>query len=314
LIDFALPHRVLLVRREWHASISSWIFEIRDGERPKQIEEGWGGAKSSNDPIIFPLTKSRLMTNGRILLKRDAGTRGPLDSPVERRFLSMLIDATSDCDGIIVSDYGYGILTPLVLQALGAVQARRRRVLVVDSRHNLRAFKSIGVTAVKPNYLEAIRLLGLRETPPGSKRATTLATYGERLLDLTGASLAAVTLDQEGTMLFQRNRPAYRMYGLPRRKTVAIGAGDTFVSALALGLAAEASAEQAAEVATAAATLGIRTNGTAVCTATELYSRATRRVKSREWDQRPAAPQRFSLVDKGRFNAKTTEKKVGHGV
>ena len=51
LLDFALPHRLLLVRREWHGVDPGLAFEIRDGETPKRIAQGLDGAKSGNDPI-----------------------------------------------------------------------------------------------------------------------------------------------------------------------------------------------------------------------------------------------------------------------
>src|SRR5207244_875830 len=158
------------------------------------------------------------------------------------------------------SDYCYGILTPRVIRALADLQARWSPVLVIDSRR-LATFRDVAPTAVKPNYTEAAALLGAHAPPlwrgleaaPQQTRADGIACYGERLLELTGANIAAVTLDQEGAVVLERGRPAYRTDAQPVRHVNVVGAGDTFTCALALALAAGAATPEAAELASAAA-------------------------------------------------------------
>ena len=64
-------------------------------------------------------------------------------------------------DVVIVSDYGYGILTPGVIAALAELQRAAPRVLFVDSKH-LPDYRQVGITAVKPNFDEAAALLAGR--------------------------------------------------------------------------------------------------------------------------------------------------------
>ena len=59
-----------------------------------------------------------------------------------------------------------------------------------------------------------------------------------RYSHLTGAKLAAVTLDANGAIIFERDRPPYRTEATPVSNIGATGAGDTYVSALTLALAA----------------------------------------------------------------------------
>jgi D-beta-D-heptose 7-phosphate kinase/D-beta-D-heptose 1-phosphate adenosyltransferase len=75
----------------------------------------------------------------------------------------------------------------------------------------------------------------------------------------------AVTLDTEGALVFERGRPAYRTYARPTPPSRAAGAGDTFVAALALALAAGGHTPAAVEVASAAASIVVGTDGTSVC-------------------------------------------------
>ncbi len=126
------------------------------------------------------------------------------------------------------------------------------------------------MTAVKPNYDETLRLLGGRAAARGAARAEMMARHGERLLDITGAQIAAVTLDTEGALFFERGRAPYRTYARPGDHTRAAGAGDTFASALALALAAGGDVAASAEIASAAAATVVAKEGTATCSLGEL--------------------------------------------
>src|SRR5438270_866336 len=60
---------------------------------------------------------------------------------------------------VVVSDYGYGVLTPRLIAALARLQHRSPRTLVLDAR-DLRLYRRTGATVAKPNYAEAVALLG----------------------------------------------------------------------------------------------------------------------------------------------------------
>lgn len=216
------------------------------------------------------LAKQRVMAGSQMLVRLDQGSDGPPAAEAERQLIGRLVGRARRCDALIVSDYDYGVLSPAVIRALEDVQARRPRVLVVDSRTRLPAFRGARATAVKPNYDEALHLLGgLAAVGPGS-RAEAIAAHGARILERTGARIAAVTLDTDGALIFERDRPPYRTYARPERPCRAAGAGDTFVAALALALATGADATAAAELASAAAAVVVAKDDTAACSAPEL--------------------------------------------
>jgi D-beta-D-heptose 7-phosphate kinase/D-beta-D-heptose 1-phosphate adenosyltransferase len=160
------------------------------------------------------------------------------------------------------------VLGPGVIRALGALQARTARVMVADARA-LAGYRRVGVTAVKPNFSEAVRLLGAGPGPD-EERAAFVARHGARLLELTRARIAAVTLDAEGALFLGHGRSPYRTYARPAHHARAAGAGDTVTAALALALAAGAELPDAAELAAAAAAVVVTKDATAVCSATEL--------------------------------------------
>jgi D-beta-D-heptose 7-phosphate kinase/D-beta-D-heptose 1-phosphate adenosyltransferase len=73
-------------------------------------------------------------------------------------------------------------------------------------------------------------------------------------------------------MVFERGRAAYRTFARPSAAARATGAGDTFAAALGLALAAGADTPTAAEIASAAASVVVGRDGTAVCSALELHA------------------------------------------
>jgi D-beta-D-heptose 7-phosphate kinase/D-beta-D-heptose 1-phosphate adenosyltransferase len=213
------------------------------------------------------VAKHRLSAAAQMLVRFDQGSKQPIDGAIEKLLIEQVHEAGDGCDALVISDYGYGVMTPGLIAALAELRARRPCVLVVDSKR-LTGYRTVQPTAVKPNYHEVMQLLGC--PPATSRRAEGLAPHGERILELTNAQLAAVTLDTEGAMLFERNRPPYRTYARPTPHSRAAGAGDTFLSALALALAAGGPSQAAAELASAAAAVVVGKEGTAACYAQEL--------------------------------------------
>jgi D-beta-D-heptose 7-phosphate kinase/D-beta-D-heptose 1-phosphate adenosyltransferase len=161
------------------------------------------------------------------------------------------------------------VVTPALVATLARLQAERPRLIVADAKH-LPLYRELGVTAVKPNYAEAVRLLGLEALEEPEERAAQIGAHEEEVLELCGAPIAAVTIDTGGALIFERGQPPYRTYARPRPHSQAAGAGDTFVSALTLALAAGAPATAAAELASAAAAVVVAKDGTTPCTAEEL--------------------------------------------
>jgi D-beta-D-heptose 7-phosphate kinase/D-beta-D-heptose 1-phosphate adenosyltransferase len=227
---------------------------------------------SADDLVVVPgrstMLKTRVHSKGQILLRYDQGSTEALPPDAERALIAHLRGAYEWADAVVVSDYGYGVLTPRVIEVLEELRGERWRPLVADCK-DLSRYRQLGPTAIKPNYGEVVQLLHL--TPSrGRDRVADLAEIGGRLLHLTGAAIAAVTLDADGALIFEPGKPAYRTFAHPTADSRATGAGDTYVAAMALGLAARAGTEDTADIAAAAANVVVRRDGTTVLTAQEL--------------------------------------------
>jgi D-beta-D-heptose 7-phosphate kinase/D-beta-D-heptose 1-phosphate adenosyltransferase len=215
------------------------------------------------------LAKNRILAGSQMMLRFDQGHTDPIDEATEQALIDRLRDLFPYCQALIVSDYGYGILTARLIETIAELQAQTPCLLAVDSK-KLAAYRQVGVAAVKPNYQEVIQLLGINKLEGSAARADQIAAYEQQILELTGAQIAAVTLDTEGAIIFEHGSPPHRTYAEPRPHSQAAGAGDTFLSSLTLALAAGAHTPVAAELASVAAAIVVSKDGTTSCSVHEL--------------------------------------------
>jgi D-beta-D-heptose 7-phosphate kinase/D-beta-D-heptose 1-phosphate adenosyltransferase len=240
-----------------------------EGERLQQVLTE---SKISCEHLIVSddrrtLTKQRVVAEQHLIVRFDHGSTEPLTPALEQQLIDRLIQLFPCCDAVIISDYQYGVLTPRVIQLLAILQAQLPRTIVVDAKQ-LATYKAVNATAIKPNYFEAIQILGLPKQT--RDRADQIAPYGDQLLQLTGAKIAAVTLDAEGAIVFEQGQPAFRTTAQPAPQQQTSGAGDTFIATLALALANHTPTHTTAFLAAAATAVVVQQPGTIQCTATAL--------------------------------------------
>jgi D-beta-D-heptose 7-phosphate kinase/D-beta-D-heptose 1-phosphate adenosyltransferase len=226
------------------------------------------------EPGRRTLTKRRVLAGSQLLVRLDSGDTGSVSLAVEDRLVAHVEALWQGCAAVVVSDYAYGVLSPRVIERMGELQAAAPRILVADSKR-LALYRDVNPTAVKPNCSQALQLLNEPGPTAPSDRVEWMAARGERILDISGARIASVTLDSEGALVFERDRPPYRTYARAERDSRVAGAGDTFVAALALALASGAETPAAADLASAASAVVIGKDGTATCTAAELRERVS---------------------------------------
>ncbi|HEX5056394.1 MAG TPA: PfkB family carbohydrate kinase [Gammaproteobacteria bacterium] len=230
-------------------------------------------ARGLDDANILPdqrritISKKRICAYSNILLRLDDGTSGPLAEPAAELYAERLHLLYADCEAVIVSDYGYGLVSEPVMRQLAELRAERGVPLIIDAKRPLK-YSALRPTAVKPNYDEMVELLGIPRLKEG--RRAQIAAHGERLLELCGACYVVATLDTEGCILFERGAPPRVVPAAHVHARCSIGAGDTFVGALTLALCAGAAAETAAHIAAGAAAVVMEKEGTGVCTLGEL--------------------------------------------
>ena len=213
--------------------------------------------------------KTRIMAGGyqatrQQVVRLDREPSAELQPMTEDALLSRLTALGARADAFLVSDYGYGTVTPRVFERVRALARRSGALVTVDSRYQLPRFT--GVTAATPNEAELAQLTGLDVDDE-----RTVEKAGRQLLERLDARLLLVTRGSRGMALLERDGATtfVPIHGTDEIADVT-GAGDTVISAFTLGLAAGASPLAAASLANVAGGIVVMKRGTATVTATEL--------------------------------------------
>lgn len=217
------------------------------------------------------LTKKRVSSNDQLIARIDSGTVDDISSDLEEKIMQILSEIYNDTDVFIISDYGKGTITENIISFLRKLSKKTNKLTVVDSKY-LDKFREIHPTVVKPNFEQAANLLGITKPAYNGERASQIEKNREKLLEITGSNIAVVTLGNEGALLIQKNKETYRTFAHSILHSKTSGAGDTFISAFTLALSCGIDPKQAAEIASAAADIVIRKEGTSICSQSELIA------------------------------------------
>jgi rfaE bifunctional protein kinase chain/domain len=244
------------------------------GRRLRRLlrEKGIAASTVAEEPGYATPVKTRILA-GRAhstkqqIVRIDRAT-GLAPRSRARRAIRQALRAYRDpVDGVLVSDYGFGLLTPELVEAAVTFARRRRVPVTVDSRFALLRFR--GMTAVTPNEPEVEAALGVTI---GHDRAR-LEAAGRRLLRHLGCEAVLVTRGSDGMALFEKGRPPLHVpiYGTDQVADVT-GAGDTVIATFTLALAAGASPAEAALLANYAGGIVVMKHATATVSAEELLT------------------------------------------
>jgi rfaE bifunctional protein kinase chain/domain len=182
-----------------------------------------------------------------------------------RRLMRALRGIAGRVDGVLVSDYGFGLVDAAAVEAAVSFARRRRIPVTVDSRHALLRFR--GMTAVTPNEPEVEEALGITIGHDTGR----LERAGRALLRRLGAAAVLITRGSDGMALFEPGRRPLHIpiYGSDEVADVT-GAGDTVIAAFTLALAAGATPAEASFLANYAGGIVVTKRGTATVSAAEL--------------------------------------------
>jgi rfaE bifunctional protein kinase chain/domain len=233
-------------------------------------QTGVSVASIVTDPAYVTPVKTRILAGGvhstkQQLVRIDKATRVTERSAARRRVLAALRGHRAPVDGVLVSDYGFGLLDEEMVGAAVAFARKRKVPVTVDSRFALLGFR--GMTAVTPNEPEVEAALGITI----GHDVKRLEAAGRTLLRKLGVQAALVTRGSDGMALFEPGRPTRHIpiYGSDQVADVT-GAGDTVIAAFTLALTAGATPSEAAHLANYAGGIVVMKRGTATVSGAEL--------------------------------------------
>ncbi|MBI5597226.1 MAG: D-glycero-beta-D-manno-heptose-7-phosphate kinase [Elusimicrobia bacterium] len=226
------------------------------------------------DPSRPTTQKCRIVAEHQQVVRVDRETVEPVPPAVSRALLAHLASAVRDADGLIVSDYGKGVVTrSVVRRALSLAHRHKVPVLVDPKIEHFKLYR--GVDCITPNTNEAWG--GMRQTArPGEQAVRDL---GARILRTLRLRSLLITRSEKGMTLFQAGKPPRHIPARAREVYDVTGAGDTVISVMALALACKALPFEAAVLANAAAGVVVGKLGTATATRGEIAAALAEEVR-----------------------------------
>lgn len=192
------------------------------------------------------------------LLRADWEVTTPVEAPISDELLERVKGQLDECEAIILSDYGKGVLTPSIITAVIDLALAAGKPVIVDPKGRDYARYS-GATVVTPNVAE----LSLAVERTVLQTDHDVEAGARALLARTGIGSVVIKRSEFGAQIVERERPSEVIPPAARRVVDVSGAGDTFVATLTLALAAGADLHEAGRIGNSASGLVVEKRGTA---------------------------------------------------
>ncbi len=210
--------------------------------------------------------KTRVIARAQQVVRYDRERDEPIAASTADALVEALRAQAPQVEGVVIEDYGKGLLTPDLIQEAMAIFAEHRlRVFVDPKQGDWAGYR--GAELVKPNLREAEQITGIRV-----REESDLEPLGEALLGLTDAHSIAITRGERGMSLYSKAQGLQQVPTVARAVADVAGAGDTAVATLALARLSGASWIESAELANAAAGFVVGVPGTATLTPHQLLT------------------------------------------
>jgi D-beta-D-heptose 7-phosphate kinase / D-beta-D-heptose 1-phosphate adenosyltransferase len=239
----ALAASLLARRRDVAVTLVSAVGGGPAGERVRALLDDAGVALLGLDMDGTTPEKVRVLVEGRPVVRLDQG-----GGTVRGRASDEMLVACDAADGVLVADYGSGVVRP---SRLAPLLVAAGPVPIVWDPHPRGCAPSDGTWLATPNLREA---MGAADVAAAPDDVLTGAACAEALLDRWRARGVAVTLGAAGAVLATNRGSPMVVPADAARSGDACGAGDCFAGAATLALARGSVLSEAVQRAVEAAT------------------------------------------------------------
>ena len=210
------------------------------------------------DNSIRTTSKIRIVSRNQQLIRLDFDGRAD-------QFLEQIIEKFStlvnECDVVILSDYGKGVLCE-PRSIIDLAVANGKQVIVDPKGDNFSKYRN--ATAITPNYSEFCTVVGACDSEQEIYRKA------QQLCEDLNLEALLITRSEQGITLVKSDGTVSHYPAQVREVYDVTGAGDTVISVFSMSLALDKDLEQAARVANVAAGIVVGKFGAATLSAEEL--------------------------------------------
>jgi D-glycero-beta-D-manno-heptose-7-phosphate kinase len=238
-------------------------------------ENGIGVALCLRREGYQTITKTRVVARHQQVVRIDREKRCALSPELNGSLVDRIREFLPQLDGIIIEDYGKGLISNEFITGLLAAAAGRGIIVTVDPKP-VNPIEWRGVTTVKPNRSEAFAYSGIEDLN-GEKgvyplKDEPLLETGRALLKKWSCSEVLLTLGDQGMLVFSDGVDPVYLPAKAREVFDVSGAGDTAIAVYTLGLCSGLTAVDAARVSNLASSIVVGKLGTAPIEREELLA------------------------------------------
>ena len=227
-----------------------------------------------NDESRQTTIKTRIIAHSQQVVRADRESQHELDADTEHRVLKRFMSVIDGIRGVIISDYGKGVITRTLLEQVIELCVSKDIFVAVDPKET-HFFNYKRVSLITPNHHEAGFAYGRRII-----NEKDLLEVGNGLLDRLQARAILITRGAQGMSLFSNGQTPTHIPTFARQVYDVTGAGDTVIATFVSAISAGADLVEAAIIANAAAGHTVGEIGTATVTVPQLQKELERNIKN----------------------------------
>lgn len=217
------------------------------------------------DPDRPTTVKTRVIAHSQQVVRVDREKRQAVSGPLEDRIMSQLDQLSSSIGGIIISDYGKGVISKSLLERVVKLANEKDIFVAVDPKDiNFPNYRSVSL--ITPNHHEAGFAAGHKIV-----NDQDLLEVGQELLVKLDARSILITRGAKGMSLFERSGGVTHIPTFAREVYDVTGAGDTVIAVFVSAMCGGAELSEAAVISNAAAGYTVREIGTATIDRKQLH-------------------------------------------
>jgi D-glycero-beta-D-manno-heptose-7-phosphate kinase len=224
------------------------------------------------DKRVNTVTKTRIMAGGKNIIKQqviriDRENKKKIGIVTSKKILEILRSRIDETEGVIFSDYGYGVCKIPDLRYIMSDFHSRGGIFTVDSRFDLLRLKNL--TVATPNESEIEELFGKKLNGDLAK----LEKAGLKLLKKIASDFLLITRGSKGMLIIKSNGEVHHLPIVGSDEIVDVtGAGDTVISILTCALCAGGDPLESSQLANYGGGLVVMKSGTASVSPQELIN------------------------------------------
>jgi len=206
--------------------------------------------------------KSRIIATQQQVVRFDSESSNEITEKSQNHILKSFKKIILDCELVLLSDYGKGILTNKLTQSLiNIANSHDKKVLVDPKGFDYSKYK--GAYLLTPNIKEASEATNINIIDDSSLNNAIIELKNQCSLDVS-----LITLSDRGVAIYDDELRIYPTFA--REVFDVTGAGDTVLSSLGFALACNLSLDEAVEFSNLAAGVVVGKIGSATATLNEI--------------------------------------------